>query len=394
MKNKFILFIVALLLVSIAVNARDIKVNLVDYQPKPVVPGSVFSVNFKVFNTASEKRENITFTLKSSSDFSVQGDDEFFFSSLNAGEEANLLYTVKVKSSALSGFKTLNLRTEYKDEDFSDGFSVSVKGIEATLSVDSVVLSPEEVSPGAEAVVSLGLSNKAAFSLRNVKAKLEFTSVPFAPVNNVGEQAISIINGKSKEKISFNIAVLSNAVPNIYKIPLLLDYYDEFGQRYTSNNVVSVKVSMTPKISVIAEKSELIEGQKGTLSVKIVNSGLNSIKFAAVNSLASQEFEQLSQRSFYLGDIDSDDFQTIDIELIPSRSGAMNIPMQMSFRDSNNKEYSQNFFVTAKVYSVEEAKQLGLQKEGNSFWMFVVGAVIFALVILRFVRKKHNANKK
>jgi hypothetical protein len=390
MKNKFILFIVALLLVSIAVNARDIKVNLVDYQPKPVVPGSVFSTNFKVINTASEKKENITFTLKGSSDFSVQGDDEFFFSSLNAGEESTLLYTVKVKPSALSGFKTLNLRTEYNNEDFSDGFSISVKGIEATLSVDSVSLNPSEISPGGEATLYLDLTNNAAFSLRNVKAKLDFTTVPFAPLSNIGEKSVSIIDGKGKEKISFNIAALSNAVPNIYKIPLLLDYYDEFGQHYTSSNVVSVKVSILPKLSVITEKSELVEGKKGTVAVKIINSGLNAIKFATITSLDSEEFSLVSQKNFYLGDIDSDDFQTIDIELISSRSGAVNLPMQITFRDSNNKEYSQNFFITAKVHSVEEAKQLGIEKEGSSFWMFVIGAIVFALLILRFVRKKRN----
>ena len=64
---KLSLFLVILLIVSVAVSARDIKVNLVDYQPKPVVPGSVFSANFKVLNTASEKKENITFTLKGTS---------------------------------------------------------------------------------------------------------------------------------------------------------------------------------------------------------------------------------------------------------------------------------------------------------------------------------------
>lgn len=391
---KISLFLIALLFAITIVSARDIKINLVDYQPKPVVPGSVFGANFKAINSGSQKIENTTFTLKSSSDFSIQGDDEFFFSSLNAGEETNLLYTIKVKQSALSGFKTLNLRTEYGDEDFSDGFSISVKGIEATLSVDSVYLNPSEISPGGEATISLELANNAAFSLRNVKTKLDFSSVPFAPVNNVGEKSVSIIDGKGKEKISFSIATLSNAAPNIYKIPLSLDYYDEFGQHYSSNNVVSVKVSILPKISVIAEKSELVEGKKGTLSIKIINSGLNAVKFTAINSLQSEEFTQLSQNNFYLGDIDSDDFQTIDLELIPSRKGTLNIPMQMNFKDSNNKEYAQNFFVPVVVYSLEEAKQLGIEKQENSFWLFVIGAVIFALVVLRFVRKKRNKSIK
>lgn len=389
---KKLIFALFFLVLVASVSARDLRISLVDYQPRPVVPGSFFTATFKVVNSAQANAENITFRLREGSDFSVQGDDELFFSSIKPGEEVSFSYSLKVLSNVLSGFSTLGLRTDYSKESFTDSFSVQVKGIEATLTIDSVKSSPELISPGENAVIDIFITNNAAFSLRNVRVKLDFSSkeIPFAPFEGVGENAVSLIEGNGKSKLSFKIISQSSAVPNIYKIPVVIDYYDEFGQHYSSSNVLSLRVGTIPRLEISAEKNLLVEEKKGVVSLKVVNTGLTPVKFLTINLQPSKDYVLLSSSNIYMGDIDSDDFQTYEIELIPY-SNILLIPAVINFKDAGNKNYNLNTLIQLNVFSEDEAINAGLLSRSYSeLWIALVVVIIVLFLFFRMLKRKKS----
>ena len=71
---------------------------------------------------------------------------------------------------------------------------------------------------------------------------------------------------------------------------------------------------------------------------------------------------------------------------------SVKIPVQVSYKDTNNNDYRENREVELKLYSNGEAKSLGV-KSGNGYtWMIILLVIIG--VGYYYYRKRNKNNKK
>jgi len=123
-----------------------------------------------------------------------------------------------------------------------------------------------------------------------------------------------------------------------------------------------------------------------------VNDGLSSVKLLNIEILNSNQFNLLSSRKIYIGGLDSDDSETIDLNLIPLKKNSVLIPLSITYKDTNNQDYNIQENIGARVYSIDEAKQIELIKS-NGFLKFLIIliVIVFLYIIYRRRRKRKNA---
>lgn len=382
------MIVILTILLLPAVTANSINVHLVSMSPETVTPGNLISVIFEATNTGSTAATDLRFVLHAPADFTLETDREIKISEIDAGEQATLSWLLKADDTAQAGFDKIELTIKQEGDDASIFVPIQVRSLTPTLSLTSVITNPEQIAPGQRADVEITLKNEADFKLKSVKISLDLASTAFAPIQQSDEQTLSQILPGRTQKLIFMLTALPEAPAGIYKIPMKIEYFDEFGNDYETSNVIALKIGSVPSLEINEDTSLLLLGQKGETRLKIVNTGLIKVKVLTV-SIETINTNLLSPANIYIGDLDIDDFQTIDLNLYPQSKDAA-VLVQLSYKDANNEEYRDSVRVPLKVYDQEEAKQLGLVKDGNPV---IYVAIIIVLVIGFFFWRRRKKKK-
>lgn len=127
----------------------------------------------------------------------------------------------------------------------------------------------------------------------------------------------------------------------------------------------------------------MLKGKNNELSIKVINKGLGDVKFLEVESVNSINFDFISSKKVYIGDLDSDDFDTVSFKIFLKEdiSDKINFPIKIKYSDSLNKEYSENLNLLINVYTKEKARKLGLIEKN-----YYIETVLLAItLILAFI---------
>jgi hypothetical protein len=269
------------------------------------------------------------------------------------------------------------------------------------LLISSVSTEPSEVAPGETSRVSLTLKNNDDFDIEEVSTSLDFTSVPFAPYNSGSDYLISeILSGKTKSA-EFDVVALSNAVSGIYKIPVKIEYRESGQADGTPNliktSLISIMINSKPILEVSSEDGLLLKNQKNKVSLKIVNKGLSDAKFLEISIQGNSYVTIISQPKVYIGDVDSNDFQTVDFDIFfkSNAPNSIRLPATIVYKDISNKEYTETMDVTLKAYSNEQAVSLGLVQQ-NYTGLIIIGVIITIIIffVVRTILKRRKQNNK
>ena len=257
-----------------------------------------------------------------------------------------------------------------------------------SISIESVKIEPKEVEPGNLTKISIRLLNEGSKDIKNIKVALDLSSVelPFAPIDSASQKIIDEIERDEMEEVSFMIKASSDAQPRIYKIPIIINYKED-EVIITETSVIGLDVQSTPILEVAIEESEIFKlNQQGEITIRFVNKGLSDIKFLSVKVNKNANYDILSSNSFYVGNIEPDDFETVNFRLnFKNKVGSL--PISIEYRDNNNKLYKKNYNLPLNLYTQEEAYRLGLENKSNPL-IYVVAAVIIVAIILIFRRRR------
>mgnify|MGYP001619740851 CR=1 FL=1 len=392
LNTKFFALVFLILLAMPFAAADDLRVTLVSYEPKPVVPGNFFVATFRIDNLADKNFTNIEIELDEDNKFFVEGSNTVEISSIEEGKSAQVTFNIGIRSSATSGFSSLDIKWDTPSDSGDETFSIQVKALETTLIVEGVESIPPEIEPGQEATVKITVSNRANLQLKDIRVKLNLDSaeLPFAPKGGITERDINSLGARQSENIEFNIVTLSSADSQVYKVPLSISYFDEFGSSYKIQDVIALVVGSKPLLQITLDEAALISGKKSQITFKVINTGLTDAKFLNLELLPSTDLAIVSSQSVYVGDVDSDDSEDVEFELIPRTNGALNIQILLTYRDANNKAYSEIIEVPAISYSEQEAKNLGLI---NTNYTLVIIILVIASIILFFTWRRFKSRK-
>ncbi len=265
----------------------------------------------------------------------------------------------------------------------------------SALSIKDVESLPQEIMPGETAKISIEIENTLGQDITNLNVKLDLSEMPFAPYQSSTEKFLDELDKGDDEIFNFMIIALPSTSSGIYKIPVIMEYLDENETKQEKQGLISLVVNSDAELNVFFEDSVLIRGKENTFSIKIVNSGLSDIGFTylTVNDVVGIKF--MSEKEQYIGDIDSDDFDSVEYNayINPSASSSIKLPVTLRYRDATNKEFTEQKEIILKVYSLKEAQEFGLVSKPN-YTIFLGLGIMIVLYIGYRIRKKRKLKKR
>ena len=278
---------------------------------------------------------------------------------------------------------------------FFSTVSFAILNSVSALTIDSVAIA-NEIQPGKTTRITLGIENGADEDVQDVSVTLDLSNVPFAPFDSASEYSIEEIEEDDTEYAEFELIALNNAQAGIYKIPVRITYIQD-GDDKIKNSLISIVVDSKPKISASVEDSLLLKGTDNEFFIKITNKGLSDAKFVEIE-VGQGQYQLLVGNSHYIGDIDSDDFDSVKLNAFfkDNIGNNINMPVTVIYRDDLNKEYREVFNLNLHVYTENRAVELGLMEEqvGSGYIVGLVFIVILYLVYRRLKKKLKVKNSK
>mgnify|MGYP001256204016 CR=1 FL=1 len=392
---------------SNATNTNQYNVNntLVNQNPDPAEPGKYVEIRWKVENFGGKEVKDLRVELIPAYPFSLEPGDSpirkvgTIWGNQMGDEGMMVYYKLRIDKNAVEGENAIMLRySNDKGNTWTrvEPFNIRIKTHDAILSVLSAVSVPSQIVPGKDAEVQIKLKNMADSLLKDIKVKLDLTSVPFVPIGATNEKEIIMLDSGKQSLLKFGLTAESDAESKIYKFPVLINYQDESGNKYSKNNTIGLIIGEMPKLSVVLDSSEVYtNGDMGDIVIKFVNKGVTDLKFLNVKLKQSSDYKILSNNDVYIGNIDSDDYETTDFKLyIQTSKLAVQLPLSIEYRDANNNEYNENINLNLNLYSKAEAKKFGFKKSSKKTGIIIMIIIVVAgLIAYRRWRKKRNTSK-
>jgi len=276
---------------------------------------------------------------------------------------------------------------------------LAIVSLTSAVTVVNVASYPTEVAPGETVNINIEIENIFEYDIFNLNVNLDLAGIdiPFAPYQTSSERFLDELKDGDDESFGFKLIALPSADSGIYKLPIIITYENEDGEVSTKSELISITINSAPELTVSVSSDEpLIKGKEGVLSIKIINSGLSDIKFVYLSAGDATGIRFLSEREQYIGDLDSDDFDTIeyDIHVSELASGLTSLPVIIKFKDSTNKEFMITKTVTISAYDLKTAQNLGLVDKPSYTIPIIVGIVILWYFIRRFLKKRKRRKNR
>ena len=349
MKKLMFVWMLAIILALPLVFASTnpiLKASLVKYEPYPAEPGDYVDVWIKLENDADYDAEDTVVEFLKSFPFSLDPgvDPVTNMGIIGSRDDYVIKYTLKVSEEAVEGTNKLKIRFNPEPALYSwkeKELEIEVQTNLPIIAVTSTKVDPAELIPGEPANLMLDIENMGQSFLKDISVKLDIysavtqtatafgtstsvaTDLPFAPHESSIEKRVPMLSaGKTKELV-FKIKPYPDAESKIYKIPIVLTYTDNVGTVHTRTEVVSLIVNSEPDLSMKIESTTLSTKQKtGDISFEIVNKGLSDVKFANVVLADTDDYDLLSPSAeVYIGNIDSDDYETAEFRVALKKEG-------------------------------------------------------------------------
>lgn len=245
-------------------------------------------------------------------------------------------------------------------------------------------------SPGQEGQVTIEVENILNDVAEEVSITLSFQNTPFIPIGT-SEQSADEIDEDDEETFTFRIKAAPDIKPGDYEIPYTLTYTFD-GNTKTKTGTLGVKVKANPVLTFTAESTNSVIGQKGKVTLKIVNQGFYDARFVSVK-LLPKGFTLLSNNEDYIGEIASDDFETADFDVIFNSIQADLVAI-VEYTDFENQKVTETINLPITVYTTEKATQLGIIKKSNTaLYISLAIFVILLIIIWRIIKKRRRLKR-
>lgn len=368
-----IISIFILVLFAVNVLATDVEITFLNQEPDPVEPGEYVELRYKVENKRSEDLYDVKIEFEPNYPFKFDTleDRVKIIPKLSHEMEGKQAVTVKLRArideNAVEGDYTVKIlvsSSSYRGTTVHEN-QVAIKSREMSVIVESINVEPLKPKPGEIVAVNMILSNLAFSPLYDVSVKLNLAGTSLSPLGSTNEKIVKKISSKTQEDVKFNLIVDADAESRVHKIPLMIKFKDKFGDEHILESTLGIPVFAVPEYILNLEDSEVyVTQQKGKVVISLSNIGVGNLNFVTMELLSSENYEVLTTPKIYVGNLESDDYETVEFEIYSVKAVNEHIPLKikLGFKDSYNQDYEEIIEVPLKIYSRREASKLGLVK--------------------------------
>lgn len=392
-------------------SVHALQITSYNVEPSPVLPGQTFTLYAYVYNETPLAAKDVQFQLvlgENSQDtsfpYSIEPTDSLIrnLGTIPAFTTVQVQYQIQVDPSASDGVYPVQLLA---DSGFGGGgkLDAPIQILSRTPVLTLVQSSPSFALVGQTLSLELTLKNTGSSpaydiiisldedrTVTSTGAVVERSIVPLgASASFVGELLI----GDTKT-ITIPVSISPTATSKAYFVPVTIDYYDSNRSAYSSTDYLGLKVSGEPELNAYPSDSVPLPspGKASRVSIDIFNTGLGPAKF--VTASVQSDIFQSNQSDYFIGTIESDDFDTIVMDTIvsPSASPGMH-PVSVTIHYKNEYGDAQSFTknVDVRVYSSSEASNGG---NGDSSLLPLIMVLLLAVGLVWWFRFRKKGNGK
>lgn len=221
-----------------------------------------------------------------------------------------------------------------------------------------------EANAGDTMQISLTITNISQYTAKNISVKLllDENNGPFDIESLNLVEAISTLNAKKSEEVTFNLKVKPYAEEKTYELDVEFRYYNTKNSYFTSNDKIYVKIinnKNEPALTIQDidySDNPVKAGEKLQVSFNVVNMGELDAKGVklSVEGLNKDGFTLSSGvDSWYFDRIEGNKEENITLDLVAARSmesGNYGIQVKMDYKDQRNNTYSDSssFFINVE----------------------------------------------
>jgi len=321
-------------------------------------------------------------TLSSYTGQCIEYEDDCFinYGELDAGNSKKIFYSLNVPSSTPPKNYLGKLFVKYYlagNKEIIDSFEIEVID-DTSLTFENKAVSG--VSAFGEFYVSFDLKNNEAYSLKNAEIKIE-DSASFFPKES--KKILGNILASATKKVNISMEATGEINEGTNHIDVVLTFQNDEGTRFNIierfNFVIGGETDLEIDVDD-AYPSPVMANSKTALSVGILNSGDFSAKSALVQIYDNFVLEP---DRYYVGDIDSGEYETATFTIFPNRIGEMPISVGITYFDvlGNSWTHNQTIYLDVNAVSITSNDQSPFLYFGL---LIVIGIVIYYL----FFKKK------
>ena len=363
--------------------APQLRFDNLKYEPYPVTPGDHFEVWLKITNIGEEEAPNAVFELVEEFPFSNYGtlDKKVEFPNLNPGASVVVKFDIYVNPDAVEKTTKLKISAKAGEGLFPvvHELPIDIKTRGALIAISSI--EPESIIPGKKTKVKFTFANPTDSVIKEITIKPNFDNTPFTPINSIAERRIPVLKGSEEATLIYELIADPSYETKPYKIPITISYNDFNGRLINKSDIIGLLIK--PDISYIidVEETEVYSrGDVGSVVLSISNIGFSDMKFVSLELEDSEYYQVIEHPRIYLGNLDSDDFETAEFKIKVKKSGKIPLKLKVSYKDIYNNEQNEGEIVDLPIYSAGEAVSYGLITPKSSF-----ANLVFYILIIMFI---------
>lgn len=260
-----------------------------------------------------------------------------------------------VASNCPLGAYSLTLKLEYTDsldETYSDSVQIgvavnSVKPTEHTrIAIQNFQVTPTKVFPGNESTVELELKNWGS-NAYDVQAKLTIdTQSPFVSLDPtlvfVGDLRLN-----QTATVVYNLSISGDADANLYRLPLVISYYDVDDQPDSLTEDISIRVHSIINFRLLDIQPSIITAEPGetvAIEADLLLLGTETVEFVEIEIFENRSigpFLSIPQSYEYIGRVDPDSPVLFTVQFMVdsnATAGSYTLQIRVSCWDGYNQE--------------------------------------------------------
>ncbi len=376
-KELFVILLIALSGITFSV---ETAVNIVPtrYNPYPAEPGHYLDLWIQIENRGNIDASDFAFVLEPEYPFSLYEDenDTRTIGTLRRFEPVVVKYKLYVDENAVEGWNDL----KYK-------YKIGNMWIEKTTSiyvshkpqVEIVSIHPSNIGIGKKTDVSLIIKNVGRAEARNLRVKFD-TSSSNLKIIGTDTRYLESLDVGNEVNVSFEV-LADTENSGVELVPVLVTYEDTNGTQSSYTYYVGLDVSGEPEIKVLLRSAtpEPFRYGSSDLEIEVINIGPVTAKFVSVN--ASTPSGVITREEYYIGDLDSDDFDIIDFNIkFNDIMGRQPLYVTVKYK---TPEYDSREVTRVIYFNVSEKSQ-----ETSKGYLWLLGVVVVAIVFILWKRRK------
>ena len=337
---KYLAILLAALLIPVGASAL-VDAQLQRYDPTPAQPGDLLSVQIALTNSADRAVQGAELEILPSATVRPEGRNTLTAGTIGALSSFQGTLQVRVAADAPPGAATLRMRVRQAGGEWQERTgTIDVQPSQAGILIQQVTLNPATINPGRSATLTLGVQNNANTLLREVTTQLQLQDTPFVPTQSATRQRVGDLSHAQQASVTYELTAQPEAQAGIYRVPVVLSYLDRNGNSVDQTDMIGLTVTTPQRTSATIDNVQRTD-EGAEISVRVVNTGLSEIKFVEVTAQESSGYTIREQeRSAYLGNIQSDDWQTMRFSIQTSQE-QVEIPISYRFEDTFNEPHEQ-----------------------------------------------------